>query len=450
MVDFLFSTLQDEPEASAAEKYAQTPSTLGEAASGLLFHQPTALLQRTAEASAYDPMATLMRTFLAGVEPEAGLTEQSLRAPPSPMIEPAETAKYAPDNKPLSDKPIPVDLARTLGQQKADKIAADSAIERFNQAHAWTTNVALDIGVGMADPLNLSTMFIPALGEEAIAARLGLTGFLGRSLARGISGAAAGATMQAPISGLELAADPDYSLRQALYDTLFQAPLAAALGTTAIGLPLEALRWMRGLPATETHAAMSAATTQLVEGKPVDTGFIPVPPEVSAPVTSWAASQGRELRTPEAIEGFEFLPPTIADALPIFAERQKALAETGYAPGIAQDTLRVAEDDVAKTPIPPAVPEVEKPPEGWAQPEAEKEMAEAEPAISPEEAARTALFTEFPELAAAEQELAGIDQTQLLPEERAALSTTQDELQKATDMEGAYQEAANCLKAGGG
>ncbi len=406
MPDFIFSSLPD--EAQTAETYANLSSTPGERAAGTFFHEPTTTLVRKAEEAAYDPDAELFRSFIAGAAPEAGLTAADLRAPPSPMLSPEGANKLSPDGSPLTDKPIPQDLAHVLATHRAQKIEADSAIQRFDKQHWWPTNVGLDLAVGMADPLNLSTMLLPGLGEESVAARLGLSGFAGRAAARGIAGAAAGPIMQAPISALRLGVDDDYGLRDAMYDLAFQAPLSAAIGATAIGLPAEAVRWLRGMPATTRHAQMSAATAQLVEGKPLDVDFAPTPPETMTGVGQFMGHPFLEprLRTPEPIETeggriLRFPEPqrgrTAADlnALTAFAERQKALAETGYAPGMPQENLVAATQAVRQaTETPAEVPTStfdramsgeEKPPEGWASP---VEPAAAEPAFPTPEVSR--------------------------------------------------------------
>jgi hypothetical protein len=55
----------------------------------------------------------------------------------------------------VSDRPMPEGLAKVIVQQCHERIAADSAIRRFEQAHAWPVNLIGHILVLLIDPINL-------------------------------------------------------------------------------------------------------------------------------------------------------------------------------------------------------------------------------------------------------------------------------------------------------
>jgi hypothetical protein len=299
-MDFLFDPFQEENETGAAQAYANLPPAPGAGLAALIRKEPTQnLLLGAAEEASQDPSAGLFRSYLAGNAAAYGapLTADDLRAPPTPTISPEETKQYSADGKTaLSDKPIPQGLAEVLGREQRERIEADSAIRRFEANTSWLPRTLTGMVADATDPLKLSTLFVPGLGEEAVAARLGLGAtFLGRTAARGISGVTFGAAAQAPISAVQLALDPDYHMRDFLYDTAVQAPFNAALAVIGAGALRESYRYLTGLPPLNyasaearpvlsagpqaQHDALGGAVSQIVEGKPIDvTGFFYRPP----------------------------------------------------------------------------------------------------------------------------------------------------------------------------
>lgn len=381
-MDFIFDTFQEESEAGTAARLADLPPAQGMMAK--IFEQPSRRILEYSERAAQDPEMTGWRAYLAGNAAAYGstITDRDLLAPPTPLISPEETKKYSPDGTPLADKPIPQGLAEVIGRQKADKIAADSAIRRFQEAHSFPVNLATDIVASFTDPLNIAAAFIPGIGEEAIAARLGLGAtFLGRTAARAISGATLGTAAQVPISSLEAAFDPDYGMRQFLYDVMVQAPINAAIAVVGAGTIREGYRYFTGAPPLNyahtilaagpqnSNNAMRAATAQIVDGRPVDVdGFFYRPPPTDTAIG--LAMEPRDLRaiiSDADKQRLGWQTPDVAGQ----ADRAKTLFTEGWAPGIASNRLdrETAAVYERAEPTPTARPEPpEKPPEGWMKP----------------------------------------------------------------------------------
>jgi hypothetical protein len=273
----------------------------GEQISSLNFYNPTTMLLRRAERSAYET-TDWFRTYLAGNAGAYGapLTDEDLHVP-SPTISPEDAIKKYPmpeGQKPLFDQPLPDRLAQQIHKTQMDKIEADSNIQRFDNTHSWPTRLAVGFVADIMDPINDAAMFIPGLGEEAVAARLGLTGagFLGRTVTRAVSGATYGIASSAPVNalryGLSASEGTDYDIRRALVDTFISAPLGAAALLSATGAAGDVLKYAFGkreaeaianADATTHDAANRTAVSQVVSGRPVDVdGFYPKPPLRSA------------------------------------------------------------------------------------------------------------------------------------------------------------------------
>lgn len=160
----------------------------------------------------------------------------------------------------------------------------------------------------------------------------------------------------------------------------------------------------------------------------------------------------QEYRANERRGGFQeggFFDPNAMFAKPSPAEiaaQQRALYHDGFAPGVSDADLRMANAEIYE-PLPdeselfgetPAQPQ-----EGTAAPSA-PEQQESRPAEQPGAEATEA----DPEIAAAQQRLQAIDQT-LLPEERMEIEQAHAAIATAKAKASAIDEAANCLKEAG-
>lgn len=228
----------------------------------------------------------------------------------------------------LTNEPVPDVVGQMLGKQKQDELNAQDTWNRFSSHNNAVTNFGAGIVGFMMDPTNAATLFIPPVGEEAILggiARAGLAtdNVAARTGARLIAGGATGTAAQAPLTGIKYAASSpegyDYSARDALNDMLYSAAGNAIVhggflgGAREAGIlkPDELIKNAREgkVPPTEPpssgasqmttqhvysegeklppvvdaivnadaptkHAAISAATAQIIDGRPVDTSGI--------------------------------------------------------------------------------------------------------------------------------------------------------------------------------
>ena len=101
---------------------------------------------------------------------------------------------------------------------------------------------AADSVAFLADPINLGSMFIPIAGQARVGAALGLDAgtIAGRAATRAITFGTAGAVSQAPLSaikyGLSQTQHTDYSIADAMRDTLFAGVTGAIAGPLFGGL----------------------------------------------------------------------------------------------------------------------------------------------------------------------------------------------------------------------
>lgn len=307
MTDFVTDGQPYETPISAADQgYALTPPSLSSRFAAMFGESsPLSRLMSVSQQGAYEGSSTLSRALyqtattdeygqpLDPSAPEAGSIK-------SPMLDPdVYNEKYAPtgpDGKKVSlgDKPMPEGVAQIIAKAKAQEIEREGVLSRASQTESGVVNFGIGTGAFLADPLNLSTMFIPGIGEESIAARLG-TGILARTGARLAAGAATGALMQAPVTalnyGLGQQEASDYGIREAFRDMLFAAA-GNAVFHAGMGTVGDVLRARQGTPvplgeataqpvtpaaeqvlmadAATRHDAMSAAVSQLADGRPVD------------------------------------------------------------------------------------------------------------------------------------------------------------------------------------
>lgn len=309
----------EEPEAAALEQpnpqtdtgftpYSNISPSATEYGEALNFYNPGQMLMRRAERSAYVEH-DWFRDFLAGNAAAYGSTVTSDDLyEPSKTISPDEAnQKYAPPGQKLFDQPLPEKLAQNLGQTRTQQIQADSDIDRYENNHGLVNRMAVGAVANLVDPINISTLFLPGIGEEAMAARFGES-FLGRTLARGIAGASLGVAQQAPVEFLKYqlgqSENDDYTIRRALSDTMSAAVFTAipTMGFGAVGdllrkatgevrVPIEekptvdALTPALTADALTQDAARSTAVSQLVQGKPVDVAdFFPTPPKTDTAI----------------------------------------------------------------------------------------------------------------------------------------------------------------------
>jgi hypothetical protein len=310
------AALYQNPIEGAAQTYALTPPAEG--AGGAMGAEietgPAAYLARAAERGAYAGASPFARALaVTGL----GLAGEAIPEPiESPVMQPEEYNRlYAPEGTSLGDKPMPEELAKVLGKQKADQLQRDSILSRYNANAGLVTSFATETLASFADPLNFSTLFLPGLTGEALASRIG-AGLAGRTALRLGAGAATGAAQQAPLSALRygLSQDEfaDYSLHDAFRDIAFGAAGAAIINAGIVGGASEFLRWRRGqgsLPAgadaqhaadaarvlnataLTDHAAMRAATGEILDGRSVDVdSFFYQPPRTETAIGTTVAA----------------------------------------------------------------------------------------------------------------------------------------------------------------
>jgi hypothetical protein len=465
----------EEPEASAAAAYQNIPAPLGQFL-GEQIGSTVRQIGRVAEQGMFEgagafPQLLYGLTQAGTAMPEAtvgGVPSTTEVTPPgsvpTPLLSPEDyNARYAPngpDGKPVSlgSEPMPQGIARLVGDAKREEIERDNVSSRFENAHSWPTNFAAGTLGFMLDPLRAATAFMPGLGEEAVLARLG-TGIAARLGARVVAGATAGAAAQAPLAALQYGLGQeeaaDYGLRDAFRDMAFAAA-GNAIFHTGLGTAGEIFR---GRPEAEApmefreaapimaadaqtqHSAMSSAVAEIADGRPVD-----VEPMF-------------QLKTPEPIEGFKFLPPPPRPYRPgelearqqaqgsspsDIAVQQRELYHDGFAPGVPGSELREMSADIYAPP--PEAEAVAQEPEKPAE-AAAPETAQQQPGITVAEEGKPLAETD-PELAAAHKRIQQIEGG-LLPEERAELEQVRGGLADAETKSAAINEAANCLKEAG-
>jgi hypothetical protein len=402
----------EEPEASAAAAYQNIPAPLGQFL-GEQIGSTIRQIGRVAEQGMFEgagafPQLLYGLTQAGTAMPEAtvgGVPSTTEVTPPgsvpTPLLSPEDyNARYAPngpDGKPVSlgSEPMPQGIAKLVGDAKREEIERDNVSSRFENAHSWPTNFAAGTLGFMLDPLRAATAFVPGLGEEAILGRLG-TGIAARLGARVVAGATAGAAAQAPLAALQYGLGQeeaaDYGLHDAFRDMAFAAA-GNAIFHTGIGTAAELLRRrpeaaaeapmelreaapIMAADAQTQHAAMSSAVAEIADGRPVD-----VEPMF-------------QLKTPEPIEGFRFLPPPPRPYRPgelearqlaegpaplDIAVQQRELYHDGFAPGVPGSELRETSADIYAPP--PEAEAVAQQPEKPAE-AAAPEMAQQQPGIA--------------------------------------------------------------------
>ncbi len=329
----------ENPEASADTAYAATTPSLGAKLGADFGDGLTAAIGRAAQrgqqqgASWFDRLATMPDVdTAAGMV--AGGQDPYPEPAPSPTISADEANKrFAPPGTTITDGPMSEGLARVVGQQKADEVQRDSTLSRYAAGNGWKTNLAVGLTLSpLMDPVGSAAMFVPGIGEEAIAAHLG-EGLIARTAARVGAGASAGALGMGVAGAAKYALgteqDSDYTLRSAMYDMAGGAALGA-LGHAGFGalreagilkpdglMEAERSRAAAGIqpaeaptglvsnedlgavvdaPATARFDALNAGVAQVLDGRQVDVA--PIFDQVradraEADLQRWTAQQGR-------------------------------------------------------------------------------------------------------------------------------------------------------------
>lgn len=220
----------------------------------------------------------------------------------------------------LTDDPVPDVVGQMLGKQKQDELDAQDTWNRFSSHNNAITNFGISMAGFVMDPTNAATLFIPPVGEAGVLEGIGRIGLAtdnvaARTGARLLAGAGTGAAAQAPLTAIKYATSSpegyDYSAREALNDMVYSAAGNAIFhagifgGAREVGIlkPDELIKSAReeaggNVPPIETpnnatptetppiaqtiinadaptkHAAISAATSQIMDGRPVDTSGI--------------------------------------------------------------------------------------------------------------------------------------------------------------------------------
>lgn len=170
---------------------------------------------------------------------------------PSPVIDPAGNAVYAPEIPKISaqsardqvssaglDLKIPDEGIRQgaldiLIQRQREQLARQQVLAR-SPSSRMGTQVAAGLSASLLDPLNIASAFVPVVGEARYAAMLeGATSQIGRAGVRAGVGAAEGAVGAAIIEPLPLLAaaqdQTDYGLSDSLANIAFGGILGGGL-----------------------------------------------------------------------------------------------------------------------------------------------------------------------------------------------------------------------------
>ncbi|HTC18694.1 MAG TPA: hypothetical protein VK690_06235, partial [Stellaceae bacterium] len=314
MADIIADTMPWEPPESARQPDLGAPSlgekigaqigeTSAEATGGLA----RALYQGQYEDSWWGRIArgiALSGAGQVGLSPEDIGTTADLKPVAAPKVTAEEANKrYAPlgpDGQPvkITDQDLPEPVAASLGEAKAAELDRARVLGAYGQQNAWPTRFATGTAAFLMDPINLGSLFLPGVGEETMLAQMGrvgigTTGLAARTLARAGAGASAGFIGQAALEplryGLAQENDADYSTRQAFINLMYGAAGGAVI-SAGVGALGDAFRATSRSPAVKADA-MRAATSQMVDGRPIDVGPA-VDPQESPSATATAQQQG--------------------------------------------------------------------------------------------------------------------------------------------------------------
>lgn len=174
------------------------------------------------------------------------------------------------------DTPMTERQARDLYEHHRANALRDDAIRRRGDNVGGGTGASILSGllVGIIDPLNIASAFIPVAGQANIARVIGTSaarGALGRATVRGIEGALGGLVGGLAVEPLNafltIGDKDDYTMTQFMANIAIGTVIGGALNS-GVG----ALRDRRGLPpwSPEMHdAGRTQAIAALAEGRPV-------------------------------------------------------------------------------------------------------------------------------------------------------------------------------------
>lgn len=368
--------LSKQPELEPKADYSQIPPTPGEAVRAYRDTGPATLLDQAVAKGHYsdaEPWDRYANTLTVGRK-----QDQSLDLPPQGnMLDPVEAnARYAPKGEDWFSKPISEGLAQVTAKQKLENLQRDSDIARFENYHSWPYTLGASAVGFILDPANLAATFVPGIGEEAVAARLG-GGMVARIAGRAVSGAIGGAVAQVPSVVAHAALDDQYSLRAAFLDLAMGAAGGAVVQGGIEGVLKEGWRASFGKTASQVHAGISGAIADTVEGKPVDVTPIVYPPasdlairqiqdfavsQYGAPLHDDVAAQAARIGGDPEFAISEAMKLQPRNTLAEIAEHEKSLNENGYAPGMSEAEFLSAKESVdAAATAEPIKPEAARP-----------------------------------------------------------------------------------------
>jgi hypothetical protein len=220
------------PDETAYESYSNLPVSLGQGFSASLFPQ-THLLERSAQTSPQivpGLQGQIAKAFdqspsLGGALPEAGFEQ-------GPKLQPDDASKYLPEGSKPFAEPVNENVAKFIGDRKRADMERDNVLSRFAEQRSLPVRLGTSLVAGALDPTNIATSFLPGVGEESILSglgRIGVEGAPARLAARAGSGATTFAAAASVPTAIQLATDPDYTLRSAFSDLMYNAAIGAVM-----------------------------------------------------------------------------------------------------------------------------------------------------------------------------------------------------------------------------
>lgn len=419
------------PFSGALEGYASRPPTFGEHMQALAADaSTTAPIARKMQRAQYasDPVAEAAR---AGIDET--LAFRPIAERPVTMLDADTANKNYPgaDGSKLFDGPVPEPVAQSIARAKRDEADREDILRRGAATHYWPTNFAMGLVGQMMDPLNLATAFLPGIGEEAVAARLG-GGFVARMAGRAAAGGTAGAAGMVPLTalhyGLGLEERSDYGLRDAFRDMMFGAAAGAILHA-GFGTARELLRGGPPRPPEAPPAVPGAEPgAEAATAPPAAPAPPPVVPEAPVrmdPVTGRVFVGDRDVTNEPFMPYAQGQALTGADAPAKAAAMETAVSQllTGrpldVMPVVSASSWRLMSEEAALRAN-------------------DRELAEFQAGLEI-----------HPEAAAAQDRLTRIEQAErqlqapeVTPEQRGALEERRDELRRGVDIETLRERAA--------
>lgn len=462
------ATPESSPDYAASQANSQTPASYGEALDAYIGSSSTSgYLLRDAQRQEMGGGAVISGG------PGGGFGSQQQGEFPNLPKKPADDINKSygpvgPDGKQvkITDAPMDDATASLVSQAKADELDREGVIARFSNTHSALSQFAVGTTGFLLDPLNVGSLFLPGIGEDAAglaAAKVGLEGIAAKVGARALQGASAGVVSQLPVSaikyGLGQEEASDYDLRSAFQDMTYAAAAGAVLhaGFGAVGDAWKTRGFLKKEPAAPPEGAPSPegppGEGPSGEGDSVLNADAPTKYNAMNAAVSQIAS-GREVDT-DPFFPEQGATKTLADV----AQDQQALYRDGFSPGMTTGELKDGEADL--------FPEEEKTPEGEAEDQAreqykpepedeedqEGQSAQKQTAAEGQEkegegipeAQPQAQTPEDEEIARLESQ---IDPEKLSPEDRETLDATKQSMDAADRAQSALKQTVACLVGG--